>query len=335
MTIRSTACALALIAGTMLSACELERTSQTSDSGPTETVEASPQASPEGAAPETTEDNTATDATAISSTGFGVHVGSYEPGEGFSASWEGGPQTVYFDPEPFITGEHVVRFSETQDSQGDPALGFSLNDEGAALMRETTGERIGQPLVLTLDGEVLSAPNINSAISRNGMVTGQGDADWIDSLKDALTEAGAEKADPDAQQDPEPDPAALGIGVFIASPDQRAQFRIGFPLLEDTMLYFDEEPLLIVDHFAGATITTDQAGNPALELELNDEGKAIMEARDEDYIGNYLITTWQGRAISASRVMRQLDDTIIVSNAGIDPDLAENWMAALDASLPE
>jgi preprotein translocase subunit SecD len=317
MTIRSTACAVALIAGTMLSACELERTSQTSDTGPIEAVEPAPQAGDE----------------AVASTGFGVHVGSYEPGEDFSETWDGGPRSVYFDPEPFITGVHVAEFTDEEDQDGNPALLLQFTEAGAELMRASTSERIGQPMVLTIDGRVHMAPTVQSALSQAAMVTGQGDTEWIDRLATILSEAGAERVERLTINDPV-DPE-LGLMILIASPEQTGPFRFEFPFLEDPNVYFDDQPLLTADHFAGATITTDQAGNPALELELNDEGKAIMEARDEDYVGNYLITTWQGRAISASRVMRQLDDTILVSNAGIDPDLAENWMAALDASLPE
>jgi len=52
------------------------------------------------------------------------------------------------------------------------AVAFTLNDEGNDIFANYTGTNIGQPMAIVLDGEVLSAPVINSRISGQGTITG-------------------------------------------------------------------------------------------------------------------------------------------------------------------
>lgn len=327
MTFRSTVCAFAVMAGATLGGCELERTQQPADTSPVENVAPAPEA--EGESGEQ----------AAASTGFGIHVGSFEPEEAMTASWDPDPEgfrpIVYYNPEPFITAEHVRSFYDTVTSNGDPAVGFRLNDEGSALMRKTTSARINKPVVMTLDGNVLSAPIVNSTISRNGIAMGPSDAAWIDAFKVALAAAGAMDRKEIFEPQAPPPPEMTGIGVWVASTQRSDFFFIEAPILEGTTVYANDKPLLVVDHFARATRTTDEDGNPALRLELNEAGKAVMAECADIYLGNYLSPSWQGRPINLFQVTGVIDDAIIVSDAGIDPDLAENWMAALDASLSE
>ena len=335
MTVRTTICALSLVAGaalsTTLGGCELERTQHPADTSPVENGEPAPQT--EGESGEQ----------AAASTGFGVHVGSYEREENLTAVIEPLPdkfyRTGYYNPEPFLTGDQGASFTETVDQDGNPALGFRLNDEGAELMRETTSARISQPMVLTFDGEVISAPVVQSTISRSGMVTGfDNDPWWLDDVRAEFIAAGAldrkEVFEPQLPPPPPP-PEVAGIGVWVASTQQSDFFFGDFPLLEGTMLYANNEPLLIVDHFAGATPTTDEDSNPALRLELSEAGKTVMAERADLYVGNYLIPSWKGWPINAFEVTCVIDDAIIVSDAGIAPELADDWYDALDASLPE
>ncbi|XHC25348.1 hypothetical protein ABWH91_14140 [Phycisphaerales bacterium ac7] len=153
MTFRSTVCALALIVGSAVSGC------------------------------------------ASSDSRFGIHAGSTESGEPYTVVYlrpePVSPNPVYYNPEPFLTGADVDSFSDTRDAQGNPALGFRLKDDAAEAMRALTRDRVGQPIVMTLDGEVIFAPIVNSAIGRNGIVTGDGETDWLNELKRALEEAGA------------------------------------------------------------------------------------------------------------------------------------------------
>ncbi len=61
----------------------------------------------------------------------------------------------------------------TTDNIGKWAIGFGFNAIGAGKFWELTKENIGNPLAVVLDDQVISAPNIQSAISNSGQITGQ------------------------------------------------------------------------------------------------------------------------------------------------------------------
>lgn len=153
MTIRSTVCTLALIAGSVVSGC------------------------------------TSNDAR------FGVHAGADTPSETRTLTYEVPSATVFYDPDPFLTERHVAEFSRSRDADGNPAMAMTLTDEGTEIMREWSGQNIENYAVMTLDGEVLSAPRVMSQLSRSIQVTtgSNGDAGWIDDLEAALERAGAER----------------------------------------------------------------------------------------------------------------------------------------------
>lgn len=151
MTIRSTLCTLALIAGATIAGC------------------------------------TAPDAR------FGVHAGAEQASEARTATHELPYRTVYYDPNPFITEHHVAEFSRSRDENGNPALSIRLTDEGTEIMRDWSGQNVGNYAVMTLDGEVLSAPILITPLSRNIQVTisPNGDTRWFSTLTEALEQAGA------------------------------------------------------------------------------------------------------------------------------------------------
>jgi preprotein translocase subunit SecD len=45
------------------------------------------------------------------------------------------------------------------------AIGFRFDGQGARRFGEATGANIGKPFAIILDGKVISAPRINSAIT--------------------------------------------------------------------------------------------------------------------------------------------------------------------------
>ena len=60
----------------------------------------------------------------------------------------------------------------TTDSMGRRAVGFLLDDRGGSLFSNVTGDNIGKPLCILLDEIAISAPNIESRIRRQGIITG-------------------------------------------------------------------------------------------------------------------------------------------------------------------
>ena len=58
------------------------------------------------------------------------------------------------------------------DGMMAPAVNFTFDEVGARLFLALTSSNIGKAMAITLDDEVYSAPNINSAISGRGQITG-------------------------------------------------------------------------------------------------------------------------------------------------------------------
>lgn len=66
----------------------------------------------------------------------------------------------------------VRRAQADRDPQGRPAVSFELDPAGGALMNRMTGAHVNEPMAIVLDGEVYSAPNLNSQIGSRGIIQG-------------------------------------------------------------------------------------------------------------------------------------------------------------------
>src|SRR5690606_3806426 len=62
--------------------------------------------------------------------------------------------------------------SRGADDLGRPAVNFATDAPGGDLMGAITGPNVGKPMAILLDGQVISAPNLNSKISGRGVITG-------------------------------------------------------------------------------------------------------------------------------------------------------------------
>ncbi|MBW8000954.1 MAG: protein translocase subunit SecD [Planctomycetes bacterium] len=60
----------------------------------------------------------------------------------------------------------------TEYSTGKRAINFVLDERGGKIFSDITGNNIGRPLCISLDGLAISAPNINSKIYTRGQITG-------------------------------------------------------------------------------------------------------------------------------------------------------------------
>ena len=73
-----------------------------------------------------------------------------------------------------VAGENLTRASVGADQSGRPAIGFRFDGAGARRFGEATSANIGKPFAIILDGKVISAPRINSAITNgSGIIEGQ------------------------------------------------------------------------------------------------------------------------------------------------------------------
>ncbi len=78
-----------------------------------------------------------------------------------------------------VTGQYLVRAEPETDQQGRPAVGFSFNNTGGRLFGQLTSENLPdtvqnfyRQLGIILDGELYSAPQINSTINDRGIIEG-------------------------------------------------------------------------------------------------------------------------------------------------------------------
>ncbi|MBI3049507.1 MAG: protein translocase subunit SecD [Acidobacteria bacterium] len=97
------------------------------------------------------------------------------PGSEDLASTGGGtPTTVYYVVRRVapITGRDLRNARPSLDENSLPAVGFSLNQDGARRFGQLTEQNIGRQLAIILDNRVVSAPVIQSRITDEGQITG-------------------------------------------------------------------------------------------------------------------------------------------------------------------
>ena len=66
----------------------------------------------------------------------------------------------------------IRKAGRTVDELGRPAVSFGLDKPGGSRMRKLTTPNVNQPMAIVLDGEVYTAPNLNSAIGSSGVIQG-------------------------------------------------------------------------------------------------------------------------------------------------------------------
>lgn len=83
--------------------------------------------------------------------------------------------------ETGLTGAHLkkaeVQFSGGTGQQGmggSPEIGLSFTSEGADLFKDITSRNVGKPVAIILDGQVISAPTVQTVIENGqAVITGQ------------------------------------------------------------------------------------------------------------------------------------------------------------------
>ena len=84
------------------------------------------------------------------------------------------PETVYLlvRKAPVVTGRDLRNAKPSLDENNQPAVSFSLNNEGARKFSKATGENVNRFLAIVLDGQARSWPRIENRISDEGQITG-------------------------------------------------------------------------------------------------------------------------------------------------------------------
>jgi SecD/SecF fusion protein len=74
--------------------------------------------------------------------------------------------------EPGLSGDIVKNARMGRGNLGEPNIEFELTDAAGKRFGDVTRDNIGRRLAIVLDGQLYSAPNINSEIDNNGEITG-------------------------------------------------------------------------------------------------------------------------------------------------------------------
>jgi preprotein translocase subunit SecD/SecD/SecF fusion protein len=72
-----------------------------------------------------------------------------------------------------VSGENLTKVFVDSNQAGQPAIGFRFDGQGSKRFAEVTAANIGKPFAIVLDGKVISAPTIRSAITGgSGIIEG-------------------------------------------------------------------------------------------------------------------------------------------------------------------
>tara|TARA_R110002096_G_scaffold367840_1_gene561131 strand:+ start:73491 stop:75104 length:1614 start_codon:yes stop_codon:yes gene_type:complete len=75
--------------------------------------------------------------------------------------------------EVMVSGEDLVNAMPDRDQDNNPAVSITFNSKGGKQFADATRANVGRPFAIILDGEIVSAPRINSAIlGGSAIITG-------------------------------------------------------------------------------------------------------------------------------------------------------------------
>ncbi|MFK7769317.1 MAG: protein translocase subunit SecD [Mariniblastus sp.] len=94
------------------------------------------------------------------------------------------PQILVNFPEDDrnVEGKDLKSVSSTTDDRGRGAVSFKCTDLGASKMGTLTRFNLERPMGIVLDGQLHSAPTIQSAIYKNGQITGEFTPEEVEEL---------------------------------------------------------------------------------------------------------------------------------------------------------
>ena len=101
-----------------------------------------------------------------------IERGRTPPGTVLLQSASSDSRAYVVEKRVMVSGEMLDSASAGIDQNNRPAVNFALNTIGARKFGKVTGENIGRPFAIVLDGQVVSAPVIQSQIFGSGQITG-------------------------------------------------------------------------------------------------------------------------------------------------------------------
>jgi hypothetical protein len=81
-------------------------------------------------------------------------------------------QVIYLHPEAIVTNEDIAQSWVTQDGPDRYGVSVQLLEAGAQRMRQATATHIGRPVAILINGQVVTAPTVRSAIGDSAWING-------------------------------------------------------------------------------------------------------------------------------------------------------------------
>ncbi|MGA2178406.1 MAG: protein translocase subunit SecD [Verrucomicrobiota bacterium] len=139
-------------------------------------------------------------------------------------------------PENGLAGDIIENAMAVRGNLGEPQIDFRLNSEGAKRFGEVTRNNIGQRLAIILDGELYSAPVIQSAIETgSGQITGHFTVEQAQELANVLQNPLRAPLTIDSSYDVDPtlgrDSIRSGIHASVLAIIFVSLFMLGYYLL--------------------------------------------------------------------------------------------------------
>jgi hypothetical protein len=105
---------------------------------------------------------------------FEVRFAEDNPGPGLQAARiVGADRTVYLHPEVIVTNSDIAQARVVPgDSPSHFGVGIEFNAAGAQKMQTATAGHLGKPMAVLIDGKVVMAPTVRSAISALAEING-------------------------------------------------------------------------------------------------------------------------------------------------------------------
>lgn len=96
------------------------------------------------------------------------------------------PEVLVALDEQNVTGDNLANPRPGIDDRGRPCINFQLSGAGIKKFYQLTSQNTDKPLGIVMDDRLLSAPNINSAISQNGQILGNFTEAEVDEMVNIL-----------------------------------------------------------------------------------------------------------------------------------------------------
>ena len=112
-------------------------------------------------------------ATVYAAVRFEVRLAEERAAAGLREARVSADRVVYLHEEIVVTNADIERSAVAQGS--DPSrfsVGVRFNAAGAAKMRQATANHVGRPMAILIDGEVVAAPVLRSAVSDSALISG-------------------------------------------------------------------------------------------------------------------------------------------------------------------